>query len=64
VVNRVLSVWRGLRLGVSRKLILLSMLVGCLSAAGAIALFVGLEVASHYCQGVLMGLSVPAPTTP
>lgn len=39
----------------------LSLLIGALSAGGAVVLFLGLEVGSHVCQGLGMGVSHPRP---
>ncbi len=60
-----LSSWlrdrRNISLGASRKMLLISMAVGVAAACGAALLFLGLELFSHLCQNVLMGITHPVP---
>jgi CIC family chloride channel protein len=49
-------------LGTTRKMLLLSFLVGVAGAVGAAILFLGLEWVSHLCLNGLMGLHPPLPT--
>jgi CIC family chloride channel protein len=61
-MNKVWSViWSCLRGGLHRRTVLLSMLVGAVSALAAYAFLLGLEYASLFCQEFLMGLKRAAP---
>lgn len=48
-------------IGERRKMLLISIGVGLLAAAGAILLFLGLELVAHLCQQTLMGVTHPVP---
>jgi CIC family chloride channel protein len=54
--------WRHLSLGTSRKMLLLSFMVGIAGGLGAIVLFLGLEGVTHLCLNGVMGLHQPVPT--
>ncbi len=49
------------RYELSRTIILLSICIGIISAMGAAALFLGLELVSHLCQNQWMGVPHPVP---
>lgn len=55
------SSFRSWRYELSRTIILLSIGIGIISAMGAAVLFLGLELVSHLCQNLWMGVSHPVP---
>ena len=52
---------RQMRLGVRRRTLLVSLLIGALSGVAAFLFFVSLDAASHLCIRVLMNVRLPSP---
>lgn len=55
------AAWEHVRLGVRRRTILLSLVVGALSGVATFAFFLGLEYVTAWCTRGLMGVSLPHP---